>query len=98
MDSFNSAATSGAENAFAVAVDDEVQVSDERLGLDYEIGWLRNGEAVRFGHVLEIGAEVFILFAAKETLFGVEFGLCRELCAAIDIDIAVNVAVNFGFM
>lgn len=98
LDSFDGVATCGAENALAVSVDDEVQVSDERLGLDYEIGWLRDGEAVCLGHVSEIAAEVFILFAAEEALSGVEFWLCRELCAAIDVDIALDIAVKFRFI
>lgn len=95
LDCFDSVAACGAENALAVSVDDEIQVSDECLGLDYEIGWLGDGEAVRFGHVLEIGSEVFILLAAKEALSGIEFWLCGKLCTAIDIDVAFDIIVNF---
>lgn len=95
LDCFDSVAACGAENALAVSVDDEMQVSDERLGLDYEIGWLGDGKAVCFGHVLETGAKVFILLAAKETLAGIEFWLRGKLCTAIDIDVAVDIIVNF---
>lgn len=93
LDCFDGVAACGAENALAVSVDDEMQVSDERLGFDNEIGWLRDGEAVCFGHVFEIGAEGFILVAAKEALSGVEFRLGGKLCAAIDI--IVNLISRF---